>query len=40
VLSGPAIIDEPTTTVVIPPGWRVTLDDQRNFHLQRAEEAA
>ena len=35
VITGPAIIDEPTTTVVIPPGWVARLDDQRNFHLQR-----
>jgi N-methylhydantoinase A len=40
VIPGPAIIDEPTTTVVIPPGWLARLDDQRNFHLRRAEEAA
>jgi N-methylhydantoinase A len=40
VIAGPAIVDEPTTTVVIPPGWLARLDDQRNFHLQRAEEAA
>jgi N-methylhydantoinase A len=40
VVIGPAIIDEPTTTVVIPPGWVARLDDQRNFHLQRDREAA
>jgi N-methylhydantoinase A len=34
-IPGPAIVDEPTTTVVIPPGWLARLDDQRNFHLQR-----
>lgn len=40
VISGPAIVDEPTTTVVIPPGWLARLDDQRNFHLHRDQEAA
>jgi N-methylhydantoinase A len=40
VITGPAIVDEPTTTVVIPPGWLARLDDQRNFHLQRHQEAA
>jgi N-methylhydantoinase A len=40
VISGPAIVDEPTTTVVIPPGWTARLDEQRNFHLQRDREAA
>jgi N-methylhydantoinase A len=39
-IAGPAIIDEPTTTVVIPPGWLARLDDQLNFHLQRGHEAA
>jgi len=40
VITGPAIVDQPTTTVVIPPGWVARLDDQRNFHLQRQQEAA
>lgn len=37
VINGPAIVDELTTTVVIPPGWRAELDDQRSFHLTRLE---
>ncbi|MBS1843836.1 MAG: hydantoinase/oxoprolinase family protein [Actinobacteria bacterium] len=37
---GPAIVDEPTTTVVIPPGWLARLDEQRNFHLHRDQETA
>jgi N-methylhydantoinase A len=40
VIAGPAIVDESTTTVVIPPGWLARLDDQRNFHLERDQEAA
>jgi N-methylhydantoinase A len=40
VIAGPAIVDEPTTTVVIPPGWVARLDDRRNFHLTREQEAA
>jgi N-methylhydantoinase A len=40
VITGPAIVDEPTTTVVIPPGWLARIDDQRNFHLRREQEAA
>lgn len=39
-IPGPAIVDEPTTTVVIPPGWLARLDEQRNFHLERQEEPA
>lgn len=38
-ISGPAIIDEPTTTIVIPPGWRAKLDEQRSIHLTREENA-
>jgi N-methylhydantoinase A len=37
---GPAIVDEPTTTVVIPPGWLARLDSERNFHLHRDQETA
>jgi N-methylhydantoinase A len=33
---GPAVIDEPTTTIVIPPRWRARLDGQHNFHLERS----
>jgi len=35
VIVGPAIIDEPITTVVIPPGWKAELDTQRDIHLSR-----
>ncbi len=38
-ITGPAIIDEPTTTVVIPPGWTLRVDDGRNFHLTHIEGA-
>jgi len=38
-LAGPAIIDEPTTTIVVPPGWLAELDEQRNVHLTRREGA-
>ena len=39
-IDGPAIIDEPTTTVVIPPGWNLRVDDGRNFHLTHKERGA
>ncbi len=32
---GPAIIEEPTTTVVIPERYRCTVDDHRNYLLER-----
>jgi len=38
-LAGPAIIDEPTTTIVVPPGWLAELDEQRNVHMTRREGA-
>lgn len=40
VVSGPAVIDERTTTVVIPPGWRAEVDDQRNIHLKHDQGAS
>ncbi len=35
--AGPAIIEEFDTTVVIPPGWRATLDEQLGSILLRVE---
>jgi N-methylhydantoinase A len=34
---GPAVIDQPTTTVVIPPDWDAELDDRTNIYLTRKE---
>ena len=31
--AGPLIVEEPDTTVVVPPGWSVRLDEQRNLVL-------
>lgn len=36
---GPAIVDEPITTLVIPPGWVAVLDAQRNYRLRRVQES-
>lgn len=33
--SGPAIVEELTTTTVVPPGWQVTIDEYRNMMIQR-----
>lgn len=30
---GPAVIDQPTTTIVVPPEWDATLDDRCNIYL-------
>lgn len=38
VAAGPAVIDLPTTTVVVPPGWRARLDARRGIHLERDRE--
>jgi N-methylhydantoinase A len=35
VIAGPAIIEEPTTTVVIPGRYRCTVGDHRNYLLER-----
>ncbi|NKB39277.1 MAG: hydantoinase/oxoprolinase family protein [Gammaproteobacteria bacterium] len=32
-LSGPAVIQEPSTTLVVAPGHRVSLDDFGNYHV-------
>ncbi|WP_315070538.1 hydantoinase/oxoprolinase family protein [uncultured Microbacterium sp.] len=37
VLPGPAVIDQPTTTIVVPPEWDATLDDRSNIYLTRKE---
>lgn len=35
-LLGPAIIEDPATTLVVPPGYSVSLDRHRIFHLQES----
>ncbi len=32
-IDGPAIVEEPTTTVVIPPGWRLTVNEFGDYEL-------
>jgi N-methylhydantoinase A len=34
-VEGPLIIEEPTTTVVVPPAWAVTRDDMDNLLIER-----
>ena len=36
VITGPAIVEEPTTTVVIPKGFDCTLDEYENYVIRRA----
>lgn len=33
--SGPLIVEEADSTVVVPPGWRATCDDRGRLHLTR-----
>ena len=35
-LAGPAIVEEPTTTVVVPPGWSLEVTDTADYELTRA----
>ena len=35
-LAGPAIVEEPTTTVVVPPGWSLEVTDTADYQLTRA----
>ncbi len=32
-IDGPAIVEEPTTTIVVPPGTTLTVSDAGNYHL-------
>ena len=32
-LEGPAVIQEPAVTLVVPPGERVTIDQYGNYHV-------
>jgi 5-oxoprolinase (ATP-hydrolysing) len=36
-VSGPAIVQEANATTIVEPGWRATVDAQRNLILERAE---
>lgn len=39
-LTGPAVIDQPTTTIVIPPEWNAHLDERSNIYLTLKEVGA
>ncbi|HHE64833.1 MAG TPA: hypothetical protein ENL09_02310 [Bacteroidetes bacterium] len=34
LIDGPAVIEAPATTLLIPPGYRVKLDKHRIFHME------
>ncbi len=36
-LDGPAVIELPESTVLIPPGWNSTVDDTGTIHMTRSE---
>ncbi len=36
VVSGPAIVEAPSSTLAVPPGWTAELDQHRIFHLQNS----
>ena len=40
VLAGPAIVEQPDTTVWVPPGWEARVAALGCLHLTRAEQAA
>jgi len=37
VLDGPAIVEETTTTVVVPDGFTCTVDPYRNYLLRQGD---
>jgi N-methylhydantoinase A len=38
VLAGPLVVREPTTTIVVPPGWTLTVTSLGNYLMQREGE--
>jgi N-methylhydantoinase A len=39
-VAGPAIIESRLTTIVVPPGYRASVDDYRNVVITAAEKQA
>src|SRR5262249_25631912 len=37
-LAGPAVIQEPMVTLVVPPGNRVTVDEFGSYHVHRSQQ--
>lgn len=37
VLLGPAVVEEPATTLIVPPGWRVRVDEFGNLRVTRSD---
>jgi N-methylhydantoinase A len=38
VLAGPLVVREPTTTIVVPPGWTLTVTSLGTYLMQREGE--
>jgi N-methylhydantoinase A len=38
LLAGPLVVREPTTTIVVPPGWTLTVTSLGNYLMQREGE--
>ena len=36
-LSGPAIVEQPDTTTVVPPGWTARVEESGNLLLRRSQ---
>jgi N-methylhydantoinase A/oxoprolinase/acetone carboxylase beta subunit len=34
VVAGPAVVEAPATTLLVPPGWRATLDGNLIFRVE------
>ncbi len=37
-IEGPAVIEEDTTTILVPPGWRARLDDSHAWFMWRLDQ--
>lgn len=38
-VDGPALVEEPTTTIYVPPGYRCEMDAWRNYHIDKRQDA-
>jgi N-methylhydantoinase A len=36
-LNGPAIVEEPTTTIVVPPGWQLVVNKFGDYEMKWRE---
>lgn len=38
-IEGPAVIEEPATTIVVPPGFECLIDELKGYHIRKSRES-